>query len=120
MLRYYLIISVKKDRSLPLPLLLKLSLIYLLYAKRLMPSFWKNIKHVKCAKTPLASKINDCVGDNNICKMWQGHYQSILSSVNPIHSGEAFKAPPLRFFALTHLISKLHYCAWVFFLKKIV
>ena len=57
-------------------------------------SFWKNVKYVDNAKTPLASKINDCVGETDICKMWQGHYQSILSSVNPIRSGGAFKSPP--------------------------
>ena len=33
-------------------------------------------------------------------------------SFNPIRS------PPLRFFALTHLILELHYCAFVTFPKK--
>ena len=38
---------------------------------------------------------------------------------NPIRSGGALKAPPpLRFFALTHLILELHYCALVTFPKK--
>ena len=32
--------------------------------------------------------------------------------------GGALKAPPLRFFALTHLIFELHYCALVTFPKK--
>ena len=32
--------------------------------------------------------------------------------------GGALKAPPLRFFALTHLILELHYCALVTFPKK--
>ena len=44
-------------------------------------SFWKDIKHIDNAKVPLASKINDCVGDTDICKMWQDHYQSLLNSV---------------------------------------
>ena len=44
-------------------------------------SFWKDIKHIDNAKAPLASKINDCVGDADICKMWQDHYQSLLNSV---------------------------------------
>ena len=44
-------------------------------------SFWKDIKHIDNAKIPLASKINDCVGDTDICKMWQDHYQSLLNSV---------------------------------------
>ena len=38
---------------------------------------------------------------------------------NPIRSGGGgFKSPPLRFFALTHLILELHYCAFVTFPKK--
>ena len=39
---------------------------------------------------------------------------------NPIRSGEGgFKSPPpLRFFALTHLILELHYCTLVTFPKK--
>ena len=47
-------------------------------------SFWKDIKHIDNAKIPLASKINDCVGDNDICKMWQDHYQSLLNSVKSL------------------------------------
>ena len=39
--------------------------------------------------------------------------------INPIRSGGGgFKSPPLRFFALTHLILELHYCALVTFPKK--
>ena len=41
--------------------------------------------------------------------------------LNPIRSGGgALKAPPplLGFFALTHLILELHYCALVTFPKK--
>ena len=44
-------------------------------------SFWKDIKHKDNAKMPLVSKINDCVGDTDICKKWQDHYQSYLNSV---------------------------------------
>ena len=32
--------------------------------------------------------------------------------------GGGFKSPPLRFFALTHLILELHYCALETFPKK--
>ena len=35
------------------------------------------MKHIDNAKIPLASKINDCVGDTDICKMWQDHYQRV-------------------------------------------
>ena len=51
------------------------------YMQKYSSSFWKDIKHIDNAKFPLASKINDCVGDTNICKMWQDHYQSLLNSV---------------------------------------
>ena len=47
-------------------------------------SFWKEIKHINNAKIPLASKINDCVGDTDICKMWQDHYQSLLNNVKSL------------------------------------
>ena len=44
-------------------------------------SFWKDIRHVDNAKIPLASKINDCVVDTDIYKMWQDHYQSLFNNV---------------------------------------
>ena len=47
-------------------------------------SFWKDIKHIDNAKIPLASKINDCVGDTDIFKMWLDHYQSLLNSVKKL------------------------------------
>ena len=46
---------------------------------------------------------------------------NIGCSINPIRSGGGgFKSPPppLQFFALTHLILELHYCALVTFPKK--
>ena len=47
-------------------------------------SFWKDVKHIDIAKIPLTSKINDCVGDTDTCKMWQDHYQSLLNSVKSL------------------------------------
>ena len=41
----------------------------------------KTLTIIDNAKIPLASKINDCVSDTDICKMWQDHYQSLLNSV---------------------------------------
>ena len=38
----------------------------------------KKLNIIDNAKFPLASKINDCVGDTDICKMSQDHYQSLL------------------------------------------
>ena len=43
---------------------------------------------------------------------------SRLTLYDPGGGGGALKAPPLRFFALTHLILELHYCALVTFPKK--
>ena len=51
------------------------------YMQKNSYSFWKDIKHIDNAKIPLASKINDCAGDTDICKMWLDHYQSLLNSV---------------------------------------
>ena len=54
------------------------------YIKKDSYSFWKDIKHVDNAIIPLASKINDCVGYTDICKMWQDHYHYLLKSVKSI------------------------------------
>ena len=45
---------------------------------------------------------------------------SLSEYINPIRSGGGggFKSPPLRFFALTHLIFELYYCALVTFPKN--
>ena len=55
-------------------------------------SFWKDIKLIDNAKILIASKINDCVGDTDICKMWQDHYQSLLNSVTCLEH----KTSPLK------------------------
>ena len=54
------------------------------YMKKDSYSFWKDIKHIDKAEIPLASKINNCVSDTDICKMWQDHYQSLLNSVKSL------------------------------------
>ena len=47
-----------------------------------------------------------------LCRKWDSNF-------NPIRSGGGgFKSPPLRFFALTHLILELHYCKLVTFPKN--
>ena len=58
-----------------------------------------------------------------VCTKWEGHCVKISQTepyINPIRSGGgALKAPPPSdFFALTHLILELHYCALVTFPKK--
>ena len=42
------------------------------------------------------------------CIMEQSHTHCVLTLYDP--GGGALNAPPLRFFALTHLILELHYC----------
>ena len=56
-----------------------------LRAKALAKSYMQKDSYSFCkdmdnAKIPLVSKINDCVGDTDICQMWQDHYQSLLNS----------------------------------------
>ena len=46
-----------------------------------MLSFWKGVKKENNSRLPLSSKVNNCVGEENICKMWQTHYQTLLNSV---------------------------------------
>ena len=46
-----------------------------------MLSFWKGVKKENNPRVPLSSKVNNCVGEENICKMWQTHYQTLLNSI---------------------------------------
>ena len=46
-----------------------------------MLSFWKGVKKENNSRLPLSSKVNNCVGEENICKMWQTHYQTLLNNV---------------------------------------
>ena len=46
-----------------------------------MLSFWKGVKKVNNSRLPLSTKVSNCAGEENICKMWQTHYQTLLNSV---------------------------------------
>ena len=46
-----------------------------------MLSFWKGVKKENNSRLPLSTKVNNCVGEENICKMWQTHYQTLLNGV---------------------------------------
>ena len=52
------------------------------HAKSLMEKdmtlFWKGIKKNYNSKVPLAPMINNCVGEKDICDMWQAHYKDLL------------------------------------------
>ena len=54
-----------------------------------MTSFWKGIKKDSNARVPLAPMIDNCIGDKEICDMWQAHYKTLLNSVK-ISSSKAF------------------------------
>ena len=57
-----------------------------------MTSFWKGIKKESSARVPLAPMINNCIGDKEICDIWQAHYKTLLNSVK-ISSSKAFVEP---------------------------
>ena len=49
--------------------------------KKDMTSFWKGIKKDNNTRVPLASMVDNCIGDKEICDMWQTHYKQLLNSV---------------------------------------
>ena len=49
--------------------------------KKDMTSFWKGIKKDNNTKIPLAPMVDNCIGDKEICDMWQTHYKQLLNSV---------------------------------------
>ena len=53
-----------------------------------MTSFWKGIKKNYNSKVSLAPMINNCVGEKDICDMWQVYYKDLLNSVESIKSKE--------------------------------
>ena len=46
-----------------------------------MVSFWKGIQKENNSRVPLSSMVDDCVGED-ICAIWQTHYESLLNSVS--------------------------------------
>ena len=46
-----------------------------------MTRFWKDVHKITNSKVPLATKVDECVGDTNIAEMWKCHYKSLLNSV---------------------------------------
>ena len=47
-----------------------------------MVSFWKGIRKENNSRVPIAAMVDDCVGEKDICAMWQTHYESLLNSVS--------------------------------------
>ena len=51
-----------------------------------MTSFWKGIKKNYNSRVLLAPMINNCIGENDICDMWQAYYKDLLNSVESSES----------------------------------
>ena len=49
-------------------------------------SFWKDVRKMASAKIPLATKVGDAVGNDDITAMWQAHFSELLNSVHDISS----------------------------------
>ena len=56
------------------------------YLEKDMVSFWKGMKKENISRLPLPSKVDNCVGEEEISNMWQIHYQSLLNSVESLAS----------------------------------
>ena len=56
-----------------------------------MTSFWKGIKKNNNSRVPLASMIDKCIGEKDICDMWQAHYINLLNSFETSKSNEFVK-----------------------------
>ena len=46
-----------------------------------MVSFWKGIRKENNSRVPITAMVDDCVGEKDICAMWQTHYESLLNGV---------------------------------------
>ena len=49
--------------------------------KKDMTSFWKGIKKDNNTRIPLAPMVDNCIGEKEICDMWQTHYKQLFNSV---------------------------------------
>ena len=71
-------------------------------------------------KNHINNYFKECFPNKKVKTNYRNKITWIGAELNPIRSGGGggFKSPPLRFFAFTHLILELHYCALVTFPKK--
>ena len=72
--------------------------------ERDMLSFWKGVKKENNSRLPLSSKVNNCVGEENICKMWQTHSQTLLNSVKTAEHKERVLIELLKRLTLVKLL----------------
>ena len=54
-----------------------------------MTSFWKDIKNNYNTRFPLAPMVDNCIGEKDICDMWQAHYKKLLNNVDSSKSKES-------------------------------
>ena len=57
-----------------------------------MTSFWKGIKRDNNTRVPLAPMVDNCIGDKEICDMWQTHYKQLLNSVETSSSKKSVQS----------------------------
>ena len=48
----------------------------------LATAFWKDVQKMTSSNIPLASKVGDAVGNEQITDMWHHHFSEILNSVH--------------------------------------
>ena len=59
-----------------------------------MTSFWKGIKKDNNTRVPLAPMVDNCIGDKEVCDMWQTHYKQLLNSVETSSSKKFVQCEP--------------------------
>ena len=61
--------------------------------KKDMTSFWKCIfKRDNNTRVPLAPMVDNCIGDKEVCDMWQTHYKQLLNSVETSSSKKSVQS----------------------------
>ena len=60
-------------------------------AKSFMDKDMKSIKKNNNSKVPLTPMIDKCIGEKDICDMWQVHYKNLLNRVETSKSKEFVK-----------------------------
>ena len=51
-------------------------------------AFWKDVRKLNSSSIPLATKVDDAVGNKNITHLWQEHFSTLLNSVHNTDSKE--------------------------------
>ena len=60
--------------------------------KKDMTSFWKSIKRDNNTRDLLAPMVDNCIGDKEICDIWQTQYKQLLNSVETSSSKKSVQS----------------------------